>query len=193
LAAPQHDPIFVTLCVKSRGRVTSFPGEIDSYIAEWFDSDLLVTPGQLMQQRGASTLGQAVARGWPDQSTVQGKFILCISGNAIWKEFYAETGDVRGRLCFADVDVSDNLASFNSGLFEFRVIANINLFSAHAKRWKVLIPLLRQKQILVRTYVLNSLSLWNAALDAGANILATDKVSNQPWATVGSGPFRISA
>jgi hypothetical protein len=76
---------------------------------------------------------------------------------------------------------------------QYRVVANVHLYSDDYDNWKKLVPSLRARRLLVRGYVLNSESLWDKAQSAGVNVLATDKVSNYDWALVGSEPFAPSA
>ena len=45
------------------------------------------------------------------------------------------------------------------------------------------------KNLITRVYEADGESLWNRALDAGASILATNKVSDYGWARVGNTPF----
>jgi hypothetical protein len=191
LATPMHDPIFVTLCIKSsQGNRSVFPDEMDAYIREWFDPRLLFTPGALMN--GFPNLAASIQRsGWPGIAKLAGRFIFCLSGTEKWKSMYALT-DPTARLCFADRDLVDTTVAAPIDEFESRVVVNMNLFSDDVSHWPDCVAQLRQANLLVRGYVLNSKSLWNHALDAGVNILATDKVSNYKWATVGPSPFRVS-
>jgi hypothetical protein len=191
LATPTHDPIFVTLCIKSsKGDKKVFPDEFDTYIREWFEPSLLLTPGQLTQ--GSATLGVSVLRrGWPALDDIKGQFIFCLSGTESWKSLYARTAP-KARLCFADINITDTTTAVTPSEFDHRVVANINLFSNHAAVWSELVPQLRGRNVLVRGYVLNSKSLWKKALEASVNILATDEVSNHSWAKVGSSAFKVS-
>jgi hypothetical protein len=191
LAAPMHDPVFVTLCIKSsQGNKKVFPDEFDTYIREWFDASFLLTPGQLMQ--GNATLGSSVGRsGWPDLCDIKGQFIFCLSGTESWKSLYARTAP-KSRLCFADRDITDTTTAVKPSEFDHRIVANMNLFSDDVATWRDFVPQLRQRNVLVRGYVLNSKSLWNKALNASVNILATDEVSDHSWAKVGPNAFKIS-
>ena len=192
LADPGHDPVFVDLDIKSEsGDASLFPGEIDTYLIEWFDAALIYTPGKLLLKEPTLDLVAIVQKyGWPTLADLKGKFLFCLSGHDPWKKLYAET-DPGGRLCFADFKVSDTDKSspVTSG---YRVVANLDLKSDHYDNWKTLIPKLRAQAFLVRGYVLNSSELWSRAQGAGVNVLSTDKVKNHDWAKVGDEPFAAS-
>jgi hypothetical protein len=66
------------------------------------------------------------------------------------------------------------------------------LFSDHKSVWARTVPLMRDMSLLVRGWKLNGATLWNDALEAGVNVLATDEVSGKSWAHVGSTPFVFS-
>lgn len=191
LADGGHDPIFVDLDIKSEaGDATTFPDEIDNYLREWFSAPLLFTPGDLVGTSGLELVAYVRKNGWPALADLAGKFIFCLSGYDKWKSLYARTDPTR-RLCFADFDVKDTAGSspVSSG---WRAVANVHLWSDDYDDWKHLIPKLRADAFLVRGYVLNGESLWDKAFGAGINVLATDKVRDHSWATVGSEPFALS-
>jgi hypothetical protein len=191
LANTDHDPVFVDLDIKSEeGSVEKFPGEIDTYLTEWFSRPLLYTPGDILTDPALDLVGTVQKDGWPTFGDLRGKFLFCLSGTDAWKQFYAEK-DPTIRLCFADVDVKDT-AETNPIHKGNRAIANVHLYSDDYSHWKKLVPSLREAALLVRGYVLNSDSLWDKAQGAGVNILATDKVSDYDWARVGNAPFAVS-
>jgi hypothetical protein len=187
-----HDPIFVTLDIKSEeGSKTKFPGEIDTYLRTWFDESLICAPGDLMVDADKDLAANVQEHGWPFLQDLKGKFLFCLSGNNDWKSNYSKTSPA-DRLCFADFDVEDTREP-GSVTSNYRVVANVHLYSDDYDNWKDLIPTLRARRLLVRGYLLNSSSLWGKAQSAGVNVLATDKVSDYDWALVGSEPFAPSA
>ncbi len=187
-ANPQHDPIFLTLDIKSQdGNVAVFPAEIDAYLTNWFRPSLLRTPASIAGH--APTLLAAVqSAGWPTVQAMRGQFLICLSGTEAWKATYAGT-DPAHRLCFADFDSADDAQTAEIPIDGHRVVANLNLFSDHAAKFTTLTRAYRHAGILVRGYVLDGAGLWASALAAGVNILATDEVSGQDWAAVGAEPF----
>lgn len=189
IAAPLHDPIFVTLDIKSQaGSVAVFPGEIDTYIREWFDPSVLFTPDQFLR-RARGDLGMAVTElGWPTVGQLRGQFLFCLSGTEAWKAFYS-SAQPNARLCFADLDVDDNDGAFQPSRGGHRVIINSHLYSNHFGAWQTLPARCRGTHRLVRGYVLDSSAIWNKALTHGFNILATDKIRGKDWAHVGTEPF----
>jgi hypothetical protein len=189
---PDHDPIFVSLDIKSEdGSVTVFPDEIDNYLTAFFDKFLICTPAQVMPDESLDLVANLQETGWPLLSDLRGKFIFCLSGTEEWKSTYAVT-DPRQRLCFADfgVDDDDTETPVTGGP---RAVANLHLSSDDYSRWKQLVPSLRAQRLLVRAYVLNSDGIWDKAQGAGVNVLSTDKVSDYEWAMVGTEPFAPSA
>lgn len=188
--APDHDPVFVTLDIKSAaGAFTVFPDEIDTYLRTHFDPALLYTPSHFLRSPG-DLVQNAVAHGWPALSVLRGKFIFCLSGNKRWKAYYADK-DPAQRLCFADVDLPDNQAAEKPPQTGNRIVANFNLHSANQPKWQQSVPRFRAANWLVRGYVLNGSGLWQNALTAGVNVLATDEVSGASWAAVGNAPYRL--
>jgi Phosphoinositide phospholipase C, Ca2+-dependent len=188
---PDHDPVFVTLDIKSTaGPFVVFPDELDTYLRTHFDPALLYTPSHFLRSPG-DLVQNAAAHGWPALSVLRGKFIFCLSGTKKWKAYYADK-DPAQRLCFADIDVPDNQAATQPPQTGNRIVANMNLFSANVAKWRQSVPRFRAANWLVRGYVLNGSTLWQNALGAGINALATDEVSGAAWATVGSGPYRVS-
>lgn len=182
---PGHD--VVTLHLDLKHVECDFPDKLDTYIRGHLDVDLatkVYTPGALMQD--AATLSQGAEKyGWPSLSDLKSHFIICLSGDKEAKETYARTNP-KSRLCFADKDMKQD----EDPRDEDRVFFNYHLFSDDKNKWQ---PVFRRaasrKNVIIRGYVLNGKDLWNAALDSGCNLLATDKISNHDWAKVGDTPF----
>lgn len=191
LLHPGHDVVFVTLCIKSQaGDITVFPSELETYIGEWFSTLLLFTPATLLKNE--PSLRVAIdRRGWPTRESLVDKFIFCLSGTEKWKAYYANTNPSQ-RLCFADLDVDVANANLDLTQFSSRMVANMFLSSGHHSVWAQTVPQLRQANVLVRGYQLDSETDWNRALSAGANILATDEVKGKSWAHVPTPPFSPS-
>jgi hypothetical protein len=189
---PAHDPIFVTLDIKSEaGSAAIFPDEIDTYLRTWFDASIIFAPVSLMADPAMTLLDNVQTNGWPSVEEMNGKFIFCLSGYEAWKALYAASDPDR-RLCFSDFDVADDDAHWSVPPDGKRVVANIHLFSDHKSVWARTVPLMRDMSLLVRGWKLNGATLWNDALEAGVNVLATDEVSGKSWAHVGSTPFVFS-
>jgi hypothetical protein len=187
---PGHDPVFVTLCIKSKdGDFTLFPSEMDTYIANWLTREFLFKPSDLM--KGGLTLLESVQQfGWPTVRTLSGKMILCLSGTEDWKAHYASSDS--DRLCFADVDVSDDNADPVVPADGTRIVANINVHSNTWPKWKTAVDVLRRAGFLTRGYVVNSDELWKKARTANLNAIATDEVKGSGWAVTGP-PFVVLA
>lgn len=185
---PGHDPIFVTLCIKSEeGDIDVFPDEMDSYLREWFSEQAIFPPSMILAA-GKDLLQSVNAGGWPTLKQMQGRVIFCVSGTEAWKSFYAGLSPAT-RLCFADLDFSDDESHVKRPADGNRIVANLNLFTDHFPRWKLATEELHRRGFLVRGYVVNSPTLWQLARDSQVNILATDQVRGTTYASVGTEVF----
>lgn len=186
---PHHDPVFVTLCIKSEdGSINPFPTEMDNYLRTWFYAPAIFTPQRMLVPGMDLFESVQEAQGWPAAGELRNHFFLCLSGTEAWKAFYAES-DIGERLCFADKDFPDdqpNPAFFRSGN---RIVANMHVLTADFPYWEVAIAELHRAFMLVRGYVVNSAELWEKARAAHLNVIATDEVEGHTWAKVGSEPF----
>ncbi len=176
---PNHDVVWVMLDIKSSdGDKNKFPDEIDSYLTSYFGRSLIKTPHDLFPGlTDSNKLSDVLAAqgGWPSLSSLKNHFIFCLSGNEDWKKVYYHNNSTR--ICFADCSDIDKLTVSNS-----RVVYNVE--SGHGKQSDF--NTLMEKKMLIRVYNVNSEDDWNAAIGMGANLLATDKVSDNEWAAVSS-------
>jgi hypothetical protein len=77
---PGHDPIFVTVDIKSEaGSVKCFPAELDTYIGEWFDRNLIVKPSDLSSDL-KNLVAASLKSKWPSVGQMAGKFIFHLTG-----------------------------------------------------------------------------------------------------------------
>jgi len=186
---PSHDVILVTIDIKSSsGSIQSLPQEIDGYITEYFNKDLLFTPGMLFRNPELSLCENVIRFGWPEIKLMKGKFVFCLSGTTAWKNKYANS-DIKSRLCFSDKNVDDddsNITIPSGGKFVF---FNMHIWSDDYSTWKNTLPRFFARNLVTRVYVADGESLWNKALHASASILATNKVSGKVWAKVGNSAF----
>lgn len=185
---PNHDPILVTLDIKSSGNKLPFPNQIDSYLRDFFNRALLFTPAELFQIPGVSLCENVIRFGWPDTQAMKGKFIFCLSGNKDWKKFYAAS-NITSRLCFSDKDVDDDDPNIFIPVRGNIVFFNMHIWSANFPVWKNTLPLFLRRNLITRVYEVNKEPLWNKALHAAASAIATDQVSGKPWAKVGNTAF----
>lgn len=186
---PGHDVVFVTLDLKNIDAPPEvFTELLDTYLRRCFDPACIFQPGRLIKDLSLDLYTNVATYGWPKLPELRGKFIFCLSGDEAQKAHYAQASPAE-RLCFADQDCSDDDAGLGPPGGGARVVFNFNLYSDDVGRWMPVIGRFRDANMLVRGYVLNSDLLFFNALDAGVNVLATDKVSNHSWACVGSAPF----
>jgi hypothetical protein len=160
---------------------------MDTYLREWFDEQAIFPPNEILIA-GKSLLQSVNASGWPTPSQMQGRVIFCISGTESWKSFYAGLSPAT-RLCFADLDFSDDSNELKRPADGNRIVANLNLFADHFAHWKPATEQLHELGFLVRGYVINDAKLWQFARQSSVNILATDQVRGTTFASVGTGVF----
>jgi hypothetical protein len=182
-----HDVITVHLDLKPVE--PGFPQKLDNYIRNNLHVGVITNvyrPGELMHNEPTLAAG-AEKFGWPTLDQLRGRFIFCVTGNQQAKDSYARTSP-RERLCFADVDVSDE--NKNNPQSDACVFFNYNLYSDNKGIWgPVFRRLAGTRKVILRGYVLNGESLWKAAIESGCHLLATDKIRNYKRAAVGSTPF----
>ncbi len=185
---PGHDPILVTLCIKSTvGSVNVFPQEMDNYIREWFYPPLLFSPARLLV-RGDDLVTSIARRGWPKAKELRDRFVFCLSGTEKWKSYYSKHHP-RERLCFADVDVPGKKPNPVIAATGTRIFANMELVAKDFKFWRVAVSELHERNFFVRGWDLNAAKVWDDARSAKVNAIATDRVYGHSWATVGPAPF----
>lgn len=176
-----HDVVWIMLDIKStEGDVSTFPTELDEYLTDYFGVENIITPSQMFPEMAqGKTLSDLVAqKGWPILNTIRKKFIFCLSGTESWKKTYANQNPAE-RLCFADCTDDKNLGTS-------RVVYNVK--AGHENQ--TVLNNLKARNVIIRVYDTNSEKDWNNAIKAGANMLATDKVSNHDWAEVANdAPF----
>jgi len=186
---PGHDVVTVTLDLKAQARDRRrFPRYLDMLIDECLGRDLVFTPADLAGDHPSLVAGVA-ATGWPTLDQLRGRFILCLSGDEPTKNSYSSGR--HDRACFADrrFREGDQMPHRTSG---DRVFFNFN--STENWDWDANVRAFADRQgFVTRVYGCNSADLWQRAVAAGANIVATDKVRGHPWAHVGNEPFATTS
>lgn len=186
---PGHDVISVMLDIKSsNGNYELFPGEIDWYLKKYFLSQkYLFTPGNILKD--GKDLVESIQDGWPSVDELKGKFMFILSGNEVWKSYYAEQL-TPCNLVFSDKEFSDNDPTVTPPTSGNRIIFNFGIYVEDYQIWQLTIPPFRKANFLTRAYLANDAILWDFAKQAGVNIIATDRIVGFPWAEVGGGsPF----
>ena len=182
-----HDLITLTLDLKKvppPGQ--NFSERLDAYIRGHLGADRLVEPDEI---RGTHlNLRAAVTAGWPILGNLTGRFLVCLSGVETAKRIYVE--QPIGRACFADRKISPNRA-LRPEDHEWRVFLNVDMGA-----WMPALDRLKEladtTPYMIRAYFVNEENRWNAARLARVNIIATDKVRDHDWATVGPLPFELT-
>jgi len=184
-ANPQHDPVWVTIDVKSLiGSDDTFPEELDNYLLTYFGRGLIMAIADLFPgftgADGQKLSEVAKADGWPTLAAMQGKFIFCISGDTDdWKKKYYQT-DLPARLCLVDSKDPSELDHPNS-----RVVYNVESGKGKQNDFTTI----QAANMLIRVYDADSSADWKKAATMGASILATNAVAGSTWACVGTAPF----
>lgn len=188
-----HDPVLITLDIKSSdGGYDNFHQEIDTYLKVYFGNEKLDTsnifrPADLATLEGSDLCQKVIRNGWPSLgagSPMKGKFIFCLSGNKAWKAEYAKHELLTQRLCFSDLDQSDNDDGVVPPEDGNIVFFNFNIFHAHRGVWMNTIPAFAKKNLIVRTYEANSENNWNDCVKSNVSAIATNKIKGAFWAKV---------
>lgn len=186
---PNHDVITLYLDLKYVRNIDEFAPELDEYIKMNFDVDIY-TPSDLMGKHKNLSEG-AKNNGWPSIEALQGKFIICLTGNAEdkkanAKEKYAKTEPSK-RLCFADKDIELNKQDVSD---DHRVFFNCHIFNSSRKKWmEIFKEFSKNPEVIFRAWEADSQENWNDCLESGCNIIATNKVKDNEWAKVGNQRF----
>ncbi len=174
--AKNHVPVTVVLDLK---RVNSseqaFPGRLDTYIRDHFDASSLFRPKDFWDDAG----GQ-----WPTIKELRGKFLFVLSGAGIKNVYPREASAPEPRLCFVDRGMPRDPGGMKLRKFS-RVFINMDRKSmgrTSMKKW--LKQAARHPQFCIRLYGLNGRSMWNSATEHGVNMMATDAMTGEDWATV---------
>lgn len=190
-ANPGHDVVTVLVCLKGVASRLGFPGQLDTYLAHFLGDhdgnvDWLYRPGDLLDGTDAADLRSAAHRkGWPALEELRGRFLLVMTGEPEMLAAYA--AEPARRLGFACVDCDDDrvppseyVASRPNQLF-----LNYHLFGDHRRQWRANLARARDDpSVLIRGYLVQD-DWWDAAVEAGVNLLATDAVT-RAWPS----PFR---
>lgn len=188
---PNHPPVLITIDIKSEnGGYDNFHFEIDTYLKMYFEESLIFKPSQLLYNPSLSLAQNVIATGWPkiSDSSMRGKFIICLSGNPSWKTLYGNSG-VSHRYCFSDQDRDDNkvlgddnyVGPPSSGNFVF---FNFNVHHGNRDKWLEAIPLYYLSNFITRAWLVNSKENFNNCIRAKVSAIATDKIRNHTWAKV---------
>jgi len=183
-ADPLHDPIFVSLDLKSvRQPYQQFAEDLDAYLDGSLKGQLF-TPGNLLAG-GAPDLVRAVRdplHGWPPIASLLGKIIFCLSGTGTASRAAYAAHHPAERLCFADLDRPEDVTLTQETLATgHQVVINVphdQMF--WGKNWLKYNP-----GFLLRVYGLGP-GDWSKAVGKGPNVLATDYVTKLK---VGAQPF----
>jgi len=187
-----HDPILVLLDIKSEdGNYSCFPKEIDSYLIKYFGMNMYFNPIMLIKNDEKSLVRSVIKYGWPKIKEIQNKFIFCLSGNSIWKQYYANTNLEHGIL-FSDYDIPDDDSGYMPPNDGNVVFFNMHICNDHYDKWGEVVPRFKGKHFIFRTYVADNESNWSHSIDVGVSAIATNKISDHKWAFVDNGdPFGI--
>jgi hypothetical protein len=187
----QHDVILISLDIKSsEDGYDDFHKEIDTYLKVYFDESWILKPKDIFAlnnstiSAGDTLCGEIVKNGWPTMNYLKGKFIFCLSGNKGWKTEYTMHNLLTERFCFSDSDKPDDdksVAPPESGNFVF---FNFHIFHDHRGVWMNTIPPFTNKNLIVRTYDVDSEDNWRSCLQANVSVISTNKISNHSWAKV---------
>ena len=193
-ANPGHDIVTLYLDLKNAALSDQeFAARIDALLDASLGADNLYRPGELMGNEPDLVRG-AMANGWPLLEELSGKLIVVLSGGdggavGARKETYSTT-DPASRLAFVDRACGAGTACRPVPASGARVFMNFN--ASGGEVWEpVSYAYATDSAFVSRGWTVNGASLWDTCLNAAyVNLIATDKIRNHDWATVGTGPFR---
>lgn len=192
---PDSDPTIVYLDLKNAPMDNAeFARQIDQLAVGVFGADRIYRPGALMGDAPDLVAG-AQANGWPTLGELRDRLILAFTGSdggavGARKAYYADN-DPASRVFFVDRDCGQGIGPYPSTTHGSRVLLNLHIY-AGALPWQEFgRSFSTQPGFLTRGWTANTATLWTEALDSGLlNMIATDKIKNYPWATVGDTPYR---
>lgn len=206
---PGHDPVFVHVELKDAfGDDAIFAKKLDDLILKELcggRASRLYRPADLMRRGGGRDLvASAAARGFPTVGELRGRMLVVLTGGdggAVGAR-RAHYADRHGSAALAFVDravghAADAPASFSGN----RVFLNIEVqdkfwrdkvrHRGERDKWKAYVrKVAATRGLLVRGWKVNDGDLFRECLAEGVNLIATDKVRDHDWATVGAAPFR---
>ena len=199
-AHPRHGVITLHLDLKreaTQGEDGVFVKEIDGLLAKELGRERIFTPAGL--KRGEATLLAGARKGWPTLAELRGKLILVFSGEdldepvARRRRAYAATAPGE-RLCFVDLDQRAGAVGgfdecdIKSPYFQegSRVFLNLQL---GRKDWTGLARAAHAQGFVTREWRANTEDSWRESRAAAINVLSTDRIQGEAWATVGPAPF----
>ncbi len=172
-----HEPILITVDIKPMVKSpTRFAREFDRLLAREIGTKRLFTPAELQQD--APTLVEGANRyGWPSVDELRGRFIVCLSGLEAAKKHYSRA---RNRLAFADIRVAHNGRRPGAKTGD-RVFVN---YRADQTNWeRDARHFAKTDGFVTRLFGIDDPATWQRAIDAGVNVLSTDRVRKYEWAT----------
>ncbi len=192
-AVPGHEVATIFVDLKSDFGAGHSPAELDALLASALPEGALFGPADLLAAcPGAADLRAAVAGGacaWPSLEALRGKFVFALTGGdtcspASKLSVYAGA-EAGARAAFVAPEVGG--ACDVAALTQDRKTVFVNMKSGAASDESA--PLVRAAGLVGRVYDLNDEGAWRRAFDAGAHVLATDKVNvrEDPWADLSDG------
>ncbi len=182
---PNHHPIMVKLDVKSNnGGYQNFHDQIDVYLKNYFNQNLIYKPRSLFKNNGISLVENVQNYGWPSVNELKGKFIFVLTGNQDWGDKYSKTNLRTQRLCFSMKNMAadrTNVYPPSSGNIAF---FNFHIFSRNTDKWTKVISRFANKKLITRVYTANSDKNFRNSINAKVNCVSTDKIRNHKWALV---------
>lgn len=177
-----HDVVTIFICLKGIVDRGPFPDLLDRYLAQFLcgnDLDRLYRPADLLSGSGQSDLRAAAKKkGWATLDEVRGRFLLVMTGFHASLAHYAAVP--KDRLGFACIDCTDDEVSpaqYIDGKPN-QLFLNYHLFGDHRKTWVPACKAFRDDpSVLFRGYLVQD-GWWNAAVDAGIHMLATDNITH---------------
>ncbi len=192
-AQPEHEVLTLWIDLKDDFIADHQPADLDARLTAALGATLLRPAELLALCPGAATLQQAVTSrgcGWPELSTLRGRVLVALTGGDLndpdgaLATYVGADATQRAAFVAPDLDDAATLQDHPEAVLHNLALADVGLAAA-----------VRDAGLVSRVWVLDDLADWNAAQQAGAQHLASNKVNaaEDPWASTtnaGGWPFR---
>lgn len=191
-ANPKHGVVLVFINLKDNAipsaivnGITSaetYPSQLDVYLETFFGKDFIYKPSDLVGDNSdMSLLNRVLEHGWPTLEEIGDRFIFCVTGEWCVEYINSSIGE---RYCFAeqliekgtsmlpDVDTSSNFVFYS---------LKVDVGSERS-RLAAILGHFQSLHLITRVSSIDNEAQWHDALQYGANVITTSKVSGASWA-----------
>ena len=192
-AQPEHEVLTLWLDLKDGFITDHQPADLDARLTDAFGPRLLRPAELLAACPAAATLQQAITLpgcGWPELAALRGRVLVALTGGDLddpsgpLATYVGDDASSRAAFVAPDLAAAQTLSAHPEALLHNLALADVALAAA-----------VRDAGLVSRVWVVDELADWSAAAQAGAQHLASNKISaaQDLWASTanaGGWPFR---